>query len=460
MSSTGTISSYIDANHDRFVDELFAFLRIPSISTLPDRAESVAQCAMHLVDELTRRGFSARVMPTGGHPIVYAEDLRAGAGAPTVLFYGHYDVQPVDPLHLWTSQPFEPEVRNGKVFARGSADDKGQVHLHIKGLEALRAVHGGTLPCNVKLLIEGEEEIGSPNLTPFLEAHRDMLRCDTVLICDTSMFAQGMPTITYALRGLAYFEIHVRGANTDLHSGMYGGIVDNPAMVLATMLAGLKDANGHVTIEGFYDDVRPVSAEERKSMAALPFDEKKLCATIGIPMTNGEKGYTTLERNWCRPTLEVNGLWGGFTGEGAKTVLPAEAHAKISMRIVPDQTPEKIEDVLRRHIKNVAPPTVHVEVVTHHGGPPAITPLDSPGNIAARAALVRAFGKDPVFIRDGASIPIVSTFQSLLAAPVVLMGFALPDANQHAPDENFPLENYFGGVAASAYFYEEIARTR
>jgi acetylornithine deacetylase/succinyl-diaminopimelate desuccinylase-like protein len=455
---SASIQTFIDANRDRFVAELFEFLRFPSISTLAERSESVAHCAEHLREELACQGFEARVLSTGGHPIVYGEDLRAGAAVPTVLFYGHYDVQPADPLDLWTTPPFEPQVRNGRVYARGAADDKGQVHLHIKGFEALRAAHGGALPCNVKILIEGEEEVGSPNLASFLERHLDMLACDTVLICDTSMFAEGMPTITYALRGLAYFEIHVRGPNTDLHSGMFGGVVDNPVQVLATMLAGMKDQYGRVTIPGFYDNVLPVSPDERTRIRKLPFDEEQFCDGIGIPMTRGEFGYSPLEQNWCRPTLEINGIWGGFTGEGAKTVVPAGAHAKISMRIVPNQTPEEIDELFRKHILAVAPPTVNVEVVTHHGGPPALTPVDSKGSLAAQEALRRAFGKEPVFIRDGASIPIVSIFQSLLGSPVVLMGFSLPDANCHAPDENFPLASYFGGIAASAYFYEEMGK--
>ena len=454
-----TVVDFVDSNKSRFLHELDAFLRIPSISTLPERKADCTACAEHLREALTRIGMQARIMPTPGHPVVYAEDLSAGPNAPTTLFYGHYDVQPVDPLHLWTAPPFEPVVRNGKIFARGSADDKGQVHLHIKGIEALRAAQGA-LPCNVKIMIEGEEEIGSEHLEQFLVDNKKLLACDTVLISDTAMFAHGMPSITYALRGLAYFDVTVRSANTDLHSGMFGGVVENPINVLCDMLGGLKDKYGRITIPGFYDDALPVTDAERAQFARLPFDERSFCASIGLPMTRGEFGYTTLEQNWARPTLDINGIWGGFTGEGAKTVLPAVAHAKVSMRLVANQTPERVAEVFAAHLARLAPPTVTLEVKALHGGPPAFTPIDAPGNRAAQAALRRAFAKEPVFIRDGASIPIVALFQSILSAPVVMMGFGLPDENAHAPDENLSVENYFGGVLSSAYFYEEFAKTR
>ena len=452
-----TIKEYVAGNTPRFLEELSAFLRIPSISTLPERKADCAACAEHLREELTRIGMKARVMPTPGHPVVYAEDLSAGPDVPTSLFYGHYDVQPVDPVNLWTNPPFEPTQRGGKLYARGSADDKGQVHLHIKGIEALRAANG-SLPCNVKVMIEGEEEIGSQHLEQFLRDNAKLLKCDTVLISDTAMFAQGMPSITYALRGLAYFEVTVRSANSDLHSGMFGGVVDNPINVLCDMLAGLKDKYNRITIPGFYDDALPITDAERAQFARLPFDEAAFCRSLGIPMTRGEFGYTALEQNWARPTLDINGIWGGFTGEGAKTVLPALAHAKVSMRIVANQTPEGIERLFTEHLMRIAPPTVRVEVAALHGGPPALTPIEAPGNRAAQAALRRAFEKEPVFIRDGASIPIVALFQNILSAPVVMMGFGLPDENAHAPDENLDLENYVCGVQASAFFYEEFAK--
>ncbi|HET7152946.1 MAG TPA: dipeptidase [Candidatus Kapabacteria bacterium] len=453
-----TIQTYVDANKDKFLDELKTFLRIPSISTLPDHKQKCAECAEHLRGEFTRMGFTSKVIPTAGHPVVYAEDLAAGKNAPTVLFYGHYDVQPVDPVNLWTNPPFEPTIRGERLYARGSVDDKGQVHLQMKGLETLRAVKG-SLPCNVKVIIEGEEEIGSVNLEQFLREHSAMLACNTVMISDTAMFALGYPTITYGLRGLTYFELKVTSANTDLHSGMFGGAVENPINVLCSIIAKLKDEYGRIAVSGFYDDVLPLSAEERKQFASLPFSEQNFCNSIGIPNTRSEYGYSTLEQLWARPTLDVNGIWGGFTEAGAKTVLPAIAHAKISMRLVPNQSSKKIEQLFIEHIKRLTPPTVKMEITPLHGGEPALTPMDSPGNKAAQAALRLAFGKEPVFVRDGGSIPIVLLFQDILKAPVVLMGFGLPDENAHAPDENIHLENYFYGIKSAAHFYDEFAKT-
>jgi len=452
------IRSYVESNKKRFLDELKAFLHIESISTLPEQKQTCAECAEYVRSELARIGFAAKIFPTVGHPIVYAEDLNAGTSAPTTLFYGHYDVQPVDPIALWTTPPFEPSIRNERLYARGAADDKGQVHLHLKGIESLRATRD-SMPCNIKILIEGEEEIGSTNLEKFLREHAAMLACDTVLISDTAMLAPGIPTITYGLRGLAYFEITLTSANSDLHSGMFGGAVENPLNALCSIIARLKDEYGRVAVPHFYDDILPLTPEERKQFASLPFSDEKFCASIGIPSTRGEFGYSTLERLWARPTLDVNGIWGGFTGAGAKTVLPAIAHAKISMRLVPNQSSKKIEQLFKEHITNITPPTTHVEIQPFHGGEPALTPMDSPGNKAAQAALRFAYGKEPVFIRDGGSIPIVPLFQNILNAPVVLMGFGLPDENAHAPDENILLENYFLGIESSAYFYEEFVKS-
>ncbi len=449
---------YVETNSHKFLEELETFLKIPSISTLPERKQSCAECADYVRAEIVKLGFGAKIFPTAGHPIVYAEDLNAGENLPTVLFYGHYDVQPVDPENLWTTPPFSANVRGDRLYARGAADDKGQVHLHLKGLETLRATRK-TMPCNIKLLIEGEEEIGSTHLEEFLREHAKMLACDTVLISDTAMFAPRVPSITYGLRGLVYFEISATSANTDLHSGMFGGAVENPVSALCGIIARLKDEYGRVTIPHFYDDVLPLSSEEKKQFASLPFNEQEFCESIGIPSTRGEFGYTTLERLWGRPTLEPNGIWGGFIESGAKTVLPAKAHAKISMRLVPNQSSQKIIALFTEYVMSMTPPTISLTITPLSGGEPALTPMDSPGNKAAQAALRQAFGKEPVFIRDGGSIPIVLLFQDILRAPVVLMGFGLPDEHAHAPDENILLENYFLGVESSAHFYEEFIKS-
>jgi acetylornithine deacetylase/succinyl-diaminopimelate desuccinylase-like protein len=387
--------------------------------------------------------------------VVYGEWLEA-ASAPTILFYGHYDVQPVDPVNLWTSPPFEATIRDGEIYARGSADDKGQVFMHFKAVEAHMQEHGG-LPVNMKFLIEGEEEVGSANLDNFINAHKDLLKADVVVISDSPMFDRGIPSICYGLRGLTYFQIDLRGSKSDLHSGSFGGAVANPAMVLAQVLAQMKDKGGRVKIPNFYDDVVPLREEERQEFARLPFKEKKYRQDLGAPKLFGESGYTTLERIWARPTFEVNGLLSGFTGEGAKTVLPAVAMAKVSMRLVPNQDPQKIGDLFEAYVKKVTPKTVELKVTRMHGGKPWMTAFDNPFVQAAGRAIEQGFGQRPVFNREGGSIPVVATFQEELGLPCVLFGVGLPDENAHAPDEKLDLGNFHNGIIASAYLYKEIS---
>lgn len=396
------------------------------------------------------------VLPTPGHPVVYGEWLGA-PGKPIVLIYGHYDVQPPEPLELWTSPPYQATVRDGNLYARGASDDKGQFFVHLKGIEAFLQ-NGGTLPVNVKMILEGEEEIGSENLPAFLRERKDLLASDLVLISDTSMFARGVPSICYSLRGLAYMQVDLVGPNRDLHSGSFGGSVHNPIQALAEMIAGLHDANGKVTIPGFYRDVRPLSKKERAAFKKLPWSDRNYAKDLGVKQLYGEKGYTSLERLWARPTLECNGIWGGFTGEGAKTVLPSKASAKISMRIVADQSSKKIATLFEKHIKKIAPRTVTVTVRNLHGGEPAITPIDSPGVQAAVVALEKGFGKRPLYQREGGSIPIVVQFKEVLGLDSVLLGFGLPDENAHAPDEFLSLDNFFGGIRTSAHFFNELPR--
>ncbi len=451
------VFKYLEANRDRYLSELNEFLRIPSISTGRENLRDVQHCAQWVVEHLKSIGMeSVQTFKTPGHPIVYGEWLRA-SGKPTVLFYGHYDVQPVDPVNLWTTPPFEPSIRQGEIYARGSSDDKGQVFVHFKGVEAYLK-NTGKLPCNLKMLIEGEEEIGSTNLESFVKDHSDKLKADLALISDTGMFARGAPSITYALRGLAYLEVEVTGPNRDLHSGSFGGAVHNPIQALSEMIASLHDKNGRVTIPHFYDDVRPLTKKERDAFKKLPFSERKYTRDLGVKTLYGEKGFSTLERVWSRPTLECNGIWGGFIEEGAKTVLPAKAAAKISMRLVPDQKSAEIEKLFVRHIKKIAPRTVRVNVKSLHGGEAAITPIDSPGVMAGVEALRKAFGKAPLYQREGGSIPIVVLFKQLLGIDTVLLGFGLPDENAHAPDEHLSLENFFGGIKTSVHFFNELPR--
>jgi acetylornithine deacetylase/succinyl-diaminopimelate desuccinylase-like protein len=408
---------------------------------------------------MTRVGLeNVRLIDTPGNPIVYGDWLHA-AGAPTILFYGHYDVQPVDPLDLWESPPFEATVRDGEIYARGAADDKGQIFMHFKAIEA-HLKKAGSLPVNIKILIEGEEEVGSEHLDEFIRANRELLAADVVVISDSAMFDRGVPSICYSLRGLVYFQIDLRGTKSDLHSGVFGGAVANPNMVLAQVLAQMKDKGGRIKIPGFYDDVRDLSAEERAAWKTLPFNEKKYKKDLGAPKLAGEKDFTVLERVWARPTFEVHGLLGGFTGEGAKTVIPAVSMAKVSMRLVPDQDPDTIAKLFEDYVNKVTPKTVELKVTRMHGGKPWITEYNNPFVQAAGRAIEQGFGKAPVFCREGGSIPVVSTFQQELNVPAVLFGVGLPDENAHAPNERLDLGNFHNGIVASAILYKEIAATK
>jgi acetylornithine deacetylase/succinyl-diaminopimelate desuccinylase-like protein len=439
------------------VDELKEYLAIPSISALPEHAADVRRCAEWTSRELSKVGLqNVRLIETPGNPVAYGEWLGA-AGAPTILFYGHYDVQPVDPLDKWTSPPFEAAVRDGEIYARGSADDKGQIFMHFKAIEAWLK-EAGSLPVNIKVFIEGEEEVGSTHLDTFVRDNRDLLKADVVVISDSPMFDRGVPSICYGLRGLAYFQIDLKGTNSDLHSGSFGGAVANPAFVLGQILSQMKDKGGRIKIPGFYDDVRPLTDEERAEWKKLPFNETRYRKELGAPKLFGESGYTTLERVWARPTFEVNGLLAGFTGEGAKTVIPAAAMAKVSMRLVPNQDPAKIGDLFEAYAKKVAPKTVELTLTRMHGGKPWMADFDNPFVQAAGRAIERGFGKTPVYNREGGSIPVVSTFQQELGVPSVLFGIGLPDENAHAPNEKLDLGNFHGGIISSAFLYEEVGK--
>ncbi|HMB81103.1 MAG TPA: dipeptidase [Vicinamibacterales bacterium] len=452
-----TVIDFINVNRERYLDELKAFLAIPSISALPQHAGDVKRCADWCADEMRRIGMqNVKLVDTPGNPVVYGDWLGA-PGAPTILFYGHYDVQPVDPLELWDSPPFEATIRDGEIYARGSADDKGQVFMHFKAIEA-HLKQNGKLPVNMKIILEGEEEVGSVNLDNFIREHKGELGADVVVISDSGMFARGVPSICYGLRGLVYFQIDLRGSGTDLHSGSFGGAVANPAFVLSQIIAQMKDRGGRVRIPGFYDDVVPLQEEERKAWATLPFNEKAYKKDFGIPKVFGETGYTTLERTWARPTFEVNGLLSGFTGEGAKTVLPAVSMAKVSMRLVPNQTPDKIAELFEAHVRDLTPKTMTLTITRMHGGKPWMTSYDNPYVQAAGRAIERGFGRAPVFTREGGSIPVVSTFQEELGLPSVLFGVGLPDENAHAPNERLDVANFHGGIISSAILYEEMSK--
>jgi acetylornithine deacetylase/succinyl-diaminopimelate desuccinylase-like protein len=452
------VIDFINTNRDRYVDELKDYLAIPSISALPQHQADVRRCAEWTAEQMRGIGMeNVRLVETPGHPVVYGDWLHA-EGAPTILFYGHYDVQPVDPLELWESPPFEATIRDGEIYARGSADDKGQVFMHFKAIEA-HVKQTGRLPVNIRVILEGEEEVGSRNLDDFIKAHKDELKADVVVISDSPMFDRGIPSICYGLRGLTYFQIDLRGSKSDLHSGSFGGAVANPAFVLAQVIAQMKDRGGRVKIPGFYEDVRALRDEERAEFKKLPFNETRYRKELGAPKLFGESGYTTLERTWARPTFEVNGLLSGFTGEGAKTVLPAVAMAKVSMRLVPDQDPDKIGDLFEAYVKKVTPKTVELKVTRMHGGKPWMTDFDNKFVQAAGRAIEKGFGKMPVFNREGGSIPVVATFQEILGLPSVLFGVGLPDENAHAPNEKLDLGNFHGGVIASAFLYDEMART-
>jgi acetylornithine deacetylase/succinyl-diaminopimelate desuccinylase-like protein len=450
--------SFAVAHQDNQIEELKDLLAIPSISAQPQHKGDITRAAQWLVDHLLAAGMQrAKVMPTAGHPVVYGEWMSAGKDKPTLLIYGHYDVQPADPLELWHSDPFKAEVRGQNLYARGASDDKGQIFMHIKAVEAYLK-SSGKLPVNVKFIIEGEEEIGGPSLDPFIEQNAGLLASNVALISDTGMPQPDLPALTYALRGLCYMEIEVTGPRRDLHSGSFGGAVYNPIQALSEIIVRLKDERGHILIPGFYDRVRPLEDEERSSLATVPFDDGVFCAEAGISSTWGEEGYTVLEQITARPTLDCNGIWGGYTGEGSKTVLPSKASAKISMRLVPDQDHEEIGKLFGNYVIKVAPPQVQVKVKSLHGGRPAIVERNSHPIRAAATALERAFNRRPAFIREGGSIPVVSTFTRVLGTPTVLMGFGLSDDNLHSPNEKFYLPNFYRGIQASIHFLDELAR--
>jgi acetylornithine deacetylase/succinyl-diaminopimelate desuccinylase-like protein len=460
MPSIATdLDQYLIQHEGRNQDELFDFLRIPSVSAQPAHNADTRRAAEWVKSSLERAGLTAKVYDTPGHPAVIGEYRGAGEQAPTVLVYGHYDVQPPEPLELWTSPAFEPTIRNGRIYARGSVDDKGQLFLHIKALEAHLATRK-TLPCNVIVLAEGEEEVGSEHLAPFIEQHKALLACDAVVISDSAMFAPGQPSILSSLRGLAYFQIDVQGPSGDLHSGSYGGAVVNPATALARIIASFHDEQGHIAIDGFYDDVSPFAPAVIEGMRALPFADDHFRSEVGVSALGGEAGYTTLEKLWTRPTCEVNGLLSGYTGEGAKTVLPAKAMAKVSCRLVPNQDPLTIEQRMKAHVAKVAPAGVTVTVTALHGGRPWRADLGGPIFDAARRALQAAFGKEPVIVGEGGSIPVVGDFQRILDAPVLLVGFGLPGENAHAPDEWLDVDNFRIGTKAMAALWDEYAGTK
>ncbi len=450
------LDRYLEENAAQFETDLCELLRIPSISADSRYRPEVRRAAEWVAAQFGSLGLTAEICETPGHPIVYAESLSA-PGAPTALVYGHYDVQPPDPLDEWLSPPFEPTVRDGNLYARGATDDKGQMLTHVKSAQAwLRGE--GKLPVNLKFLIEGEEEVGSEHLERFIEQHRERLACDVIVISDTSQFAPGKPAITYGLKGITYFELRLTGPSQDLHSGTFGGAVTNPANTLAKMLAALVNDQGEIQIPGFYDDVVPLAPQEREQFAALGFSDQEFMSQIGVDGVTGEVGYTTLERRWARPTYDVNGLWSGYQGEGAKTVLPARAGAKFSFRLVPNQDPRKIHLALEKMLRSLCPPGIKLELIPFHGAPGVVVPLDSPYMIAAANAIEQGFGKRPVLIREGGSIPVVSTFREKLGADTLLLGWGQNDDNTHSPNEKFCLADFHRGIKASAYLWQELSR--
>jgi acetylornithine deacetylase/succinyl-diaminopimelate desuccinylase-like protein len=450
-----TVQNYIDENIKEFENELFELLRIPSVSTDSNHKEDVKKAASFLINQLEEIGLdNVTRHETKGHPIITAEKILHD-DKPTVLIYGHYDVQPSDPDNLWKTPPFEPTVIDGRVYARGASDDKGQSFTHIKSIQSYLKT-GTELPVNVKFILEGEEEIGSPNLIPFIKENKDLLSCNMVLISDTAMFGEDQPSITYGLRGLAYMEVHVTGPNRDLHSGLFGGAVENPANVLCEMIAKLIDEDGKIQVEGFYDDVEPLTPEMREAYKALPFDEEKYKKSLDLKAVHGEKGYSTLERASARPSLDVNGIWSGYKGEGAKTVLPAKAGAKVSMRLVPNQDPGKIAKLFTKHIQTITPGTVDVEVIEHHGGHAVVIDLDYYGLKAAAKAFEDVYDKEVLFTREGGSIPIVADFKKVLGVNSILMGFGLTKDALHSPNESFSLKDFHRGIKTSARFFEVL----
>ena len=447
---------FIEENRQRLLDELFDLLRIPSVSANPDFSEDVFEAAQFVADRLNEAGAEhVEVCPTAGYPVVYGERIVDPA-LPTVLVYGHYDVQPADPYELWHSPPFEPEIRDGKIYARGACDDKGQVYMHVKAFEYM--MRYDALPCNIKFMIEGEEEVGSANLATFIVENRERLRADVVLISDTSMIANDVPSIDAGLRGLSYVEVEVTGPNRDLHSGVYGGAVTNPINALCGMIAQMHDAHGRITIPGFYDQVQDLTQAERDELNRAPFDAEAYKKDLGIDALRGEEGYNTMERTGIRPTLDVNGIWGGYTGEGSKTVLPSKAFAKISMRLVPHQTSETATELFSNYFQSIAPPGVRVEVRPHHGGEPVVTPTDSIAFRAASLAMLDTFGVNPIPTRGGGSIPIVALFEKELGLKSVLMGFGLDSDALHSPNEHYGVFNYFKGIETIPSFFAHYAR--
>ncbi len=450
------VKSYIEANKDRFLEELFELIRIPSISAEQEHKPDMVRCAEKWKEFLLQAGCDkAEVMPSAGNPVVYGEKTIDPA-KPTVLVYGHYDVMPVAPLELWKTSPFEPVIKDGKIWARGADDDKGQSFMQAKAFEFM--VKTDQLPCNVKFMLEGEEEIGSPSLYGFCEEHKEMLKADVILVCDTSMIAPDVPSITSGLRGLCYWEVEVTGANHDLHSGIYGGAVANPINILCKMIAGLHDENNHITIPGFYDDVLVISDEERALMAKAPFNEEAYKKELDIKAVHGEKGYTTKERTGIRPCLDICGIWGGHTGEGSKTVLPSKAYAKISTRLVANQDFNKISKLFQEYFESIAPDCVRVKVTPCHGGAAYVSPLEMKAYQAAEKAMETTYGKRPIPTRSGGSIPIVAGFEKILGTKSILMGFGLGSDDIHAPNENYPLEQFFKGIETIPYFYEYFAK--
>lgn len=457
MAVSDTLT-FIEANLGRFREELYDFLRIPSISAKSEFDAETARSAQWLAERMAAAGLEVEVLPTEGHPVVLGEWRGAGPDAPTVLIYGHYDVQPPEPLQLWTSPPFEPTERDGRIYARGSADDKGQLYMHVKALEAHLAT-SGSLPVNVVVLAEGEEEIGSPNLVPFVDANVERLACDVVVISDTGMFAEGLPSLLFSLRGLAYFEIHVHGARSDLHSGEFGGALKNPGNVLSQIIASLHDDQGRIAIPGFYDDVLEWDTTTREQIAALPHSDEEFRESLELGALAGEQGFGTLERLWIRPTCDVNGLLCGYTEEGAKTVLPNHAMAKVSFRLVPQQSDANVKELLEAHLREVTPAGVTVELKELHGGRPWKASVEGPYFQAAAEALEEAFGTKPVPMGGGGSIPIVVELEERLDAPALLVGFSLPGCNLHAPDEWLSVENFEKGIGSLAILYEKLGAT-
>ncbi|MCF8452631.1 MAG: dipeptidase [Pedobacter sp.] len=449
------IRRYVSENKQRFLDELFELLRIPSVSADPKFKADMLKTAEYVAEKLKSAGADAvEICATAGYPIVYGEKI-IDKSLPTVLVYGHYDVQPPDPLNLWHTPPFEPTIRDEKIYARGSCDDKGQFYMHVKAFELMMSTN--SLPCNIKFMIEGEEEVGSSNLGIFVSQNKERLNADVVLISDTSMISLEHPSLETGLRGLSYVEVEVTGPDRDLHSGVYGGAVANPATILSKMIASMHDENNHITIPGFYDDVLELSAEEREMLNRAPYNESEYKIDLKVDELWGEKGYTTLERTGTRPTLEVNGIWGGYIGEGAKTVLPSKAFAKISMRLVPNQQSDKITKLFKDHFESIAPKSVKVKVTPHHGGEPVVTPTDSIAYKAAQKAILESFGKEPIPTRGGGSIPIVALFEKELGIKTVLMGFGLDSDNLHSPNEKFDIANFYKGIETIPLFHKYFA---